>query len=174
MCLKRFTPPCAHAQRGATSRRMRACGVPPRPACNCLRNVIAVESTSACLLNCASWLAETSASSQRCVSPAMASLKLVLGTLMIVAALYRFLHASDEADHRSTLCAEGCKRRASSLLSLAFRRRLSAMDKADRTVCIRVFLCESTATCINRRSCLPSERQPWLLAEAAAALCRRH
>ena len=54
---------------------------------------------------------------------------------MIVAALYRFLHASDEADHRSTLRAEGCKLRASSLLSLAFRRRLSAMDKADRKVC---------------------------------------
>ena len=66
--------------------------------------------------------------------PAMASLRLVLGTLMIVAAFYRFLHASDAADHRSMLLAEGCKLRATSLLSLAFQRRLSAMDKADRKV----------------------------------------
>ena len=83
----------------------------------------------------------------------MASLRLVLGTLMVVAALYRFLHASDEADHRSTLRAEGCKLRATSLLSLAFRRRLSAVDKADRKVCSQFV--NLTATCIDRRSCLP-------------------
>ena len=84
------------------------------------------------------WLAVTSAPAAPPalqVRPAMASLKLVFGTLMIVVALYRFLHASDEADHRSTLRAEGCKLRATSLLSLAFQRRLSAMDKADRKVC---------------------------------------
>ena len=67
---------------------------------------------------------------------------------MIVAALYRFLHASDEADHRSTLCAEGCKLRASSLLSLAFRRRLSAMDKSDLKV--RSQLVKPPATCVCR------------------------
>ena len=64
----------------------------------------------------------------------MDSLRLCLAMLMIVAALYRFLHVSDEADHRSTLRAEGCKLRATSLLSLSFRRRLSTMDKADRKV----------------------------------------
>ena len=53
---------------------------------------------------------------------------------MAVAALYRFLHASDESDHLYMLRTEGCKLRASSLLSLAFRRRLSAMDKADQKV----------------------------------------
>ena len=78
----------------------------------------------------------------------MASLRLVLGTLMVVAALYRFLHASDEADHRSTLRAEGCKLRATSLLSLAFRRRLSAMDKADRKVCSQFV--NPSATCVYR------------------------
>ena len=83
----------------------------------------------------AALLALSASGPRASIRPAMASLRLVLGVLLVIAVLYRFLHASDEADHRSMLRAEGCKLKASSLLSLAFQRRLSVMDKADQKVC---------------------------------------
>ena len=103
----------------------------------------------------------------------MTSLRLYLAMLIIVAALYRFVQVSDEADLCSTLQVEGCKLRASSLLSLAFQRRLSAMEKADRKVWSQ-FAKFYSQTIINWSSVSPSEKQQCCLAEATAAVCWRH
>ena len=64
---------------------------------------------------------------------AMAPIKVCLATLLIFAALYRFLQSGEE-DFISMLQPAEWKARATSILSLAFRRQLSAMDKVDRKV----------------------------------------